>query len=312
MPFSLPETLCRLGTNFRGAGECVVAEEAISVLDKVRRCSVVGDEQVLASRPSCILTDSLVPPDLLLYSDDTFKKGNLPIHCVSPSVVGGAIFDSGRVKFPVTVLYSKKSNAVVVHATSAPLAELELEFHDAAFKKSDWLTMALGDDGGTEFAGWWRDAATEARRTGVANTPQHLVSGASYTLVRRGVTALLSLRAPENETEVRMLEDHLEIDLCIFPKAALLGTVDKPTLVCFHARTDGYMEIPRHVMQGYDVVLRLRQLHQELADAGGHLRLEQRVLAAFVGARPLQHLRHGAADPARDYVARRADLEACG
>lgn len=222
MPFSLPSALVRLGTKFTGAGDCLSLEESISTLDKTRRAAVTAKEEALSTTPPCLLTDSLLPDDLFLYADrkkTQFIKGNQNINARSLSVVGGAIFESKTCKFPVSVLFSHRTRAVLVHAGNAPLARLETEFYDYAFEEThEWLNTVMDEESSIkEFVQWYREAAIDGRTCGFRNIPNHLLGSEPYTMLRHGVTAFLSIRAPNNEAEFKEVAARLESDLRVYP-----------------------------------------------------------------------------------------------
>lgn len=221
MALTLPQVLCNLGTKLAGAEETVAVDEAISTLDKVRLAAFTNDVASIDCKPSLLGSDSLIPGDLFLYNqgcESRIRVGPRHVHVVSGlRIVGGAILQSRSTHFPVSVLYSDRSEAVMLHAGSVPFAQLEAEFYDGAFEDHPvWESKMLGDEA-QEFMAWRREAASGARCAGLTGTPSYLYDGKGYHVVRNGVTAFMSLRAPGNECEADELAARLASDMQAVP-----------------------------------------------------------------------------------------------
>jgi hypothetical protein len=74
----------------------------------------------------------------------------------------------------------------------------------------------LGDEA-QEFMAWRREAASGARCIGLNNIPEHLFDGKGYHVLRSGLTAFMSLRAPANECEADNLVARLTSDMQAVP-----------------------------------------------------------------------------------------------
>ena len=198
-----------------------MVDEAISTLDKVRLAAFTNDVASIDCKPSLLCSDSLIPGDLFLYNqgcESRIRVGPRHVHVVSGlRIVGGAILQTRSTQFPVSVLYSERSEMVMLHAGSVPFAQLEAEFYDSAFQDYPaWESKMLGDEA-QEFMAWRREAASGARCAGLTSTPAYLYDGKGYHVVRNGVTAFMSLRAPENECEADNLAARLASDMQAVP-----------------------------------------------------------------------------------------------
>ena len=255
MTFHFSTALTRLGTKFTGAGDSVSIEEAISTLDRVRRAAVTAKEEELKkSKPPLLFTDSVNPSDLFLYAntrDSNFVKGDKKLNVKNLHVVGGAIYESKRCTFPVSILYSERSNAVIINSCGTPFAELELEFYDYAFDKDKtWLKLVMDASSIEEHSQWHKEACT-ARKAGIHNTPHFLLGAESYTMVRNGVTPFMCLRAPENSSEYGLVVAAVQSDLRVFPHGSkemmLNANKTRRVMLGFQGRTSAEMEVPREV-----------------------------------------------------------------
>lgn len=220
---TLPTVLCDLGRCLSGADECPAVDEAITALDKVRLASLVGNHAALSTKPPLMGTDSMLPGDFFLYSDECaarIQSGAHNVHSVrGMHIVGGAMMHTTTVTFPVSVMVSNADGVLLLHSGDTPIAKLEAEFYDAAFNENDdWASHVLDQLPAQEAAEWRREAAVGVRRAGLRGTPAHLLGEASYRLLRHGVTPFLSLRAPENESEFSAVKNRLIEDLAVLPR----------------------------------------------------------------------------------------------
>lgn len=254
MTFSLASALCKLATQFSGAGDCVSVEDAISTLDRIRRAAVTAKEQSLYdSKPPLFLADALTPNELFLYAKhrSTFVKGDKNVSIKGLHVVGGAIYESKRCTFPVSILYSERSNAVIINSCGTPFAELEVEFYDYAFNDDKtWLNLVMDAASIKEHTQWHKEAST-TRKVGINNIPEFLLGAETYCMLRNGVTPFMCLRAPENDAEYNRVVQHVQSDLRVFPHGSKEmmsnSTKTRKIKLAFQGRTCPEMQVPLEV-----------------------------------------------------------------
>lgn len=255
MSLTLAKTLCKLGSKLACAEDCIETEDAMSTLDKTRRAAMMSREDELSSKPPLFFTDSFLPHECFLYQTNdsrdgnVFVRGNQAIKAPSLHVVGGVMFESKRCKFPVSVLYSNRSNALVLHAGAVPISVLELEFYDNAFQKNcAWINYVGDKFSVDEFKQWHKEASIGSRTAGLCNTPEYLLGNDSYTVIRHGLTAFLSIRSPENAAECKQVIDRLASDIRMYPigDKDLMNTAytKQHIYMAFHARTDKEISVP--------------------------------------------------------------------
>ena len=255
MTFHVATALTKLGTKLTGAGDCVSVEEAISTLDRVRRAAVTAREDELKkSKPPLLFTDSLIPNDLFLLSsarDCNFMHGKKKFNIKGLRVVGGAIYESKRCKFAVSILYSDQERTVLMNSCGTPFADLELEFYDYAFEEDKmWLNLVMDASNIKEHSQWHKEACL-ARKAGMQNTPQFLLNTDDYTLLRAGVTPFMCLRSPKDEVEHNSVIAAVQSDLRLFPAGSkqMMLDVSKCNSVWmgFRGCTSIEVDVPREV-----------------------------------------------------------------
>lgn len=255
MTFHVATALTRLGTKLTGAGDCVSVEEAISTLDRVRRAAVTAREDELKkSKPPLLFTDSLIPNDLFLLSgarECNFMHGKKKVNVKGLRVVGGAIYESKRCKFAVSILYSEQDCSILINSCGTPLADLELEFYDYAFEEDKtWLSLVMDASNIKEHSQWHKEACL-ARKAGMQNTPQFLLNTDDYTLLRAGVTPFMCLRSPKDEVEHNSVIAAVQSDLRLFQAGTKQMMLDaskfKNVLMGFRGCTSTEVDVPREV-----------------------------------------------------------------
>ena len=256
MPLTLPDLLCRFGGRICKEGDSNRQGEVITPLEKVRKASLLSDIGFFAKPPPVLLSDRLSPDDVFLYS----RAHREPLTAEAPnlfehrglSVVGGAYIQTKRCSFPVTILFSEHSKTLIAHATSAPLAALEIEFFDTAFLQDAVQCCNLKTEAeACEFVEWWREASHQSRSCGIGRLSEHLLTQKPCYVSRRGVAAFLSLRVPNNAAEHKKLKARLIDDLRAFPSLKVsdldMRKVTQMSLV-FHATTAESINVPKEVM----------------------------------------------------------------
>jgi len=253
---TFPSVLCDIGHRLAGAEETLVVEDAISPLDHVRLAAFTNNTDRISCKPPVLQCDSMVPGALFTYNegnDQRIFKGNKNIHSIGGlHVVGGAIMHTRSTRFAVSLLYSQKSEAVLVHAGGVSIAGLEAELYDSAFDADEkWESAILGGEK-VEFMKWRKEAATEVRLDGLCKTPKYLLGNDCYHMLRYGITSLLSLRAPENAHEWSMVRQRLVADLQVLPMGDPLlmekAECHRRVVTCFMARSDYELPVGRETV----------------------------------------------------------------
>jgi len=256
MALSFPSVLCNLGHQLSGAEDTLPVEDSISTLDHVRVAAFTNNIDRISCKPPVLQCDSMVPGSLFMYNESNEKrilKGNRNINDIPGlHVVGGAIMHTRTSRFAVSLLYSQKSKTIVVHAGGVPLAALEAELYDSAFGTDEsWESYIMGGDK-QEFVKWRKEAATDVRTSGLCNTPRYLLGKEHYHALRHGVTALLSLRAADNECEWSLVSQRLVSDLAVLPsgESGLIAQAEHHSSVAtvFLARSDYELPVLREAI----------------------------------------------------------------
>ena len=232
--FTLVEVLSKLGASISGTEESVaVNEDAISPLEIVRRAAFTGDSTLLSMKPQVLLTDTLSMGDLNLYdgsSDAAYKTTDFNIHSLPGlCVLGACIFESGRSKFAVSVLFREEDSTrgtdlpnVVIHGGGVEFAPLEAQLFDSAFDEDVWEKYLKQQSELAEYRQWRRNQAVLLRTGGVDKTPTFLMGDCNESNVwirRLGITSLLFLRSPKDAAECELVKHRILQDLEVLPAA---------------------------------------------------------------------------------------------
>ena len=205
MAYTLPTVLVEIGHKLEGAAESVALEESFSALDKVRRCAFCN-HNIFERPPPMLLSDALTssgffvfdpPPDNETFFKPTKNIGSFP----GFKVVGGAVLQGKLVSFPAVLLFNKAQNAMMVHASDAPIPALEAELYDSSFDNEHPWEDLICEASSRETVGWRREAAIASVNAGLEKTPWFVVNGGSANVLRYGVGPLLSLRSASNKSE---------------------------------------------------------------------------------------------------------------
>ena len=256
MHFALSDALIAQGTNFKGAGDSASVNEPLCSIDFVRRAAVVGSKEGLEGKPPLLLTDGMKESELYLYDnysgDSVFAKGPPKTDLVGLHVVGGAIYESTRCKFPVSILCSEGSKAIVINSCGTPFAKLELEFYDHPYAENiSWSKLVMDSSEIACHLQQHKLAARGVRTTGFHRIPNFLLGVEEYSLVKTGVTAFMCLRAPENEEEHTSVLNCIQSDLRVFPvgsKKIMQGVTNAANVrLLFRGSTSLSMTVPREI-----------------------------------------------------------------
>jgi hypothetical protein len=235
---TMPKVLCELGHKLTGAADSISVEEAISSLDHVRKAAFTDNERDVAMKPPVLLCDNLEPSSFFLHNQkvtqEEFKKGSPNLFQIpNLGVLGGCMMHTERCCFPVVILYSSTDDVMLVYCPRAPIAGLEADMYDSAFRPASagpptWEDTVLKEEA-KEVMQWRREAAVATRNIGYDSIPKFMCGDEDIYITRHGVIPYLSLRAFENEGEYKLVEKAVTRAMCILPAAdgTLLFPSDK-------------------------------------------------------------------------------------